>query len=215
MDTVSTEVAFTPSVKAEQTRHGSRASYERLEARGGWPTVVTPELAAFIAERDSLYIATANGEGQPYIQHRGGEKGFLQVLDERTLAFADLSGNRQYITTGNLAENPKAFLFLMDYEARRRIKLWGTARVVPKEALPAMQRDAARSSERVERVIIFDLAAWDVNCPRHIPRKYEAGAVDRVVAELRAQILHLEEENESLRRRAVSVVRKGPGSRQV
>lgn len=150
-----TDVAFSGSVKAEQRARGSRRGYERLEEKGGWPDRVTPELAAFIAERDSIYLGTASAAGQPYIQHRGGPKGFLQVLDERTLAFEDFEGNRQYISIGNLAENPRAFLFLMDYAGQRRIKLWGTARV---EAGPP-------------RRILFSIEAWDVNCPSHIPRK--------------------------------------------
>jgi uncharacterized protein len=119
---------------------------------------VDAALAAFIAERNSFYIGTASADGQPYIQHRGGPKGFLRVLDGRTLAFADLEGNRQYITVGNLAENPKAFLFLMDYANRRRVKIWGTARV---------------ESVAGQRAIVFAVESWDINCPQHIPRKFD------------------------------------------
>lgn len=119
---------------------------------------VDEALAAFIAQRNSFYIGTAGADGQPYIQHRGGPKGFLRVLDRRTLAFADLEGNRQYITVGNLAENPKAFLFLMDYANRRRVKIWGTARV---ETLAS------------QRAIVFAVESWDINCPQHIPRKFD------------------------------------------
>ena len=126
----SSDVAFTPAVKAVQERRGSRRAYRRLEEKGGWRTTVTPELAQFIAERDSVFLATANAAGQPYIQHRGGPKGFIRVLDEKTLGFTDYSGNRQYITLGNLAENDRAFLFLPDYAQRRRVKIWGRARVV-------------------------------------------------------------------------------------
>lgn len=153
-----TDVAFTESVKAEQRRRGSRRGYERLEQNGGWSDRVTPELAAFIAERNSFYLGTASAAGQPYIQHRGGPKGFLQVLDAHTLAFEDYEGNRQYISLGNLAENPRAFLFLMDYAARRRVKLWGRARVEPGPP----------------RRILFTIEAWDANCPQHIPRMREA-----------------------------------------
>jgi uncharacterized protein len=128
--TPSSDVGFTASVKAVQERRGSRKAYRRMEERGGWETRVTPELAAFLAERDSAYLATATSAGQPYIQHRGGPKGFIRVLDDKTLGFADFIGNRQYITTGNLAENDRAFLFLMDYAHRQRIKIWGKARVV-------------------------------------------------------------------------------------
>ncbi len=124
------DVAFTPAVKVEQERHGSRAGYAKMEQKGGWRDRVTPDLAAFIAERDSFYLTTASAEGQPYTQHRGGRPGFLKVLDERTLAFADFRGNRQYITAGNLSENVQAFIFLMDYANRRRIKIWGRARIV-------------------------------------------------------------------------------------
>ena len=124
------DIAFTPTVKAFQVQHGSREAYARMERERGWEQTITPELEAFIVERDALYLGTANAEGQPYIQHRGGPKGFLKVLDARTLAFADFRGNKQYITVGTLAENAKAFLFLMDYAQRRRVKVWGRARIV-------------------------------------------------------------------------------------
>ena len=127
------DIAFTPAVKAVQTAKGSRESYTRVEGRG-WRTRVTPELAEFLAGLDMFYLGTANAEGQPYIQYRGGSPGFLKVLDERTLAFADAGGNRQYITVGNLSENSSAFLFLTDYANQQRGKLWGTARVVEDDA---------------------------------------------------------------------------------
>src|SRR5436190_14740223 len=132
------DIAFTASVKAQQTRMGSRRAYSHMEDSQGWPTTITPELEQFITARNSFYLATANAAGQPYIQHRGGPPGFLKVLDESTLGFADFSGNRQYITTGNLSENPRAFLFLMDYVRLRRIKLWGTGRVVTND--PALMQ---------------------------------------------------------------------------
>src|SRR5579864_6458576 len=135
MDTIySSDVAFTPTVKAVQARKGSREAYARVEERGGFETRLTPDLAAFIAAQTSVFLATANRDGQPYIQHRGGPPGFLQALDDRTIGFADFSGNRQYITQGNLADNPKAYLFLIDYAHRRRVKIWGTARVVEGDA---------------------------------------------------------------------------------
>ena len=124
--TPSSDIAFSPSVKAVQERRGSRAGYAKLEQKGGFATTIDAALAEFIAEQRSFYLATASGQGQPYIQHRGGPKGFLRVIDDKTLAFADFSGNRQYITTGNLADNPKAMIFLMDYANRRRVKIWGT-----------------------------------------------------------------------------------------
>ena len=135
----SSDVAFSPSVKAVQTRKGSREAYSRMEEKRGWPTTITPDLAAFLAERDSAYLATASLAGQPYVQHRGGPKGFIRVLDDKTLAFADYAGNRQYITAGNLAENDGAYLFLMDYAHRRRIKIWGRAKVV--EELHFLRQD--------------------------------------------------------------------------
>src|SRR5262245_42771268 len=174
--TPTTDVAFTESVKAIQTRKGSRAPYEKVEERGGWQDRVTPELAAFLAERDSFYLATANAQGQPYVQHRGGPRGFLRVLDERTLGFADFRGNRQYISQGNLAENDRAFLFLMDYRRRRRIKIWGRARVVEDDpALVERLSDPAYEG-RPEQAIVFRIEAWDINCPQHIPKRYDAEA---------------------------------------
>jgi predicted pyridoxine 5'-phosphate oxidase superfamily flavin-nucleotide-binding protein len=124
------DVAFTPSVKAVQERKGSRPAYARIEQRGGWQSRITPDLAQFIAAQTSVFLATANADGQPYIQHRGGPPGFLRVVDEKTIAFADFAGNRQYITQGNLADNPKVHLFLIDYAHRQRVKIWGEARVV-------------------------------------------------------------------------------------
>jgi predicted pyridoxine 5'-phosphate oxidase superfamily flavin-nucleotide-binding protein len=188
------EVAFTASVKALQQRHGSREAYARLERRGGWQATVTPELAAFIAGRDSFYFATASAAGQPYVQHRGGPKGFLKVLDERRLAFADLRGNRQYITAGNLLENPRAFIFLMDYEQQRRVKLWGTAEVVDDLARlpPVLDRAGGKSPEFA---VVFTLAAWDENCPRHITRRFDEDRVAAAVLSLRARIAELEAEN--------------------
>jgi predicted pyridoxine 5'-phosphate oxidase superfamily flavin-nucleotide-binding protein len=124
------DVAFTPSVKAVQSRKGSRRAYEHMEQGGSWETRITPDLARFIAAQTSVFLASANAEGQPYIQHRGGPPGFLRVIDEETIAFVDFAGNRQYITQGNLADNPRAYLFLIDYAHRRRVKIWGEARVV-------------------------------------------------------------------------------------
>lgn len=193
------DVAFTPSVKTVQQRRGSRAAYARLEARGGWQAKVTPELAAFIAARDSFYFATASAAGQPYVQHRGGPKGFLKVLDERRVAFADLRGNRQYITAGNLAENPRASIFLMDYENRRRVKLWGTAEVVDDLArLPLLSGEPGGKAP--EFAVVFTLVAWDENCPRHITRRFSEDRVAAAVQPLRARIAQLEAENARLLR---------------
>lgn len=197
-----TDVAFTPSVKAIQMRAGSRAAYARLEEQGGWEDRVTPKLADFLAERDSFYLATASAAGRPYVQHRGGPRGFLRVLDDRTLGFADFSGNRQYVTAGNLAENDRAFLFLTDYATRRRIKIWGRARVVEDD--PALiERLADPSYDAVaERAIVFTIEAWDTNCRQHIPQLVEAAAVKREIDALRARIEVLEAENRTLREQA-------------
>ncbi len=188
----SSDVAFTPTVKALQARKGSRRAYERMERAGSWQTTITPELVEFIAAQTSIYLATANAEGQPYIQHRGGPPGFLRVIDERTLAFADFDGNRQFITTGNLSENPRAHLFLMDYAHRRRIKLWGTARVVENDADLLAQLMPAGYKARGVQVIRFSIKAWDSNCPQHIPRRFEAAEVEAALAERDRRIAALE-----------------------
>jgi len=196
---VSSDVAFTPAVKAAQERLGSRAGYAKMEAKGGWQTTVTPELAAFLAERDSAFLATASTEGQPYIQHRGGPRGFIKVLDPRTLAFADFAGNRQYISLGNLSENDRAHLFLIDYVNRRRVKIWGRARMVETDPeLVASLHDPAYKA-RPERAIVFTIEAWDVNCPQHIPRKFDQDEVAGTVAHLRDRIAALEAELATLR----------------
>lgn len=194
-NTPSSDVAFTASVKALQERRGSRKTYRRIEERGGWETRVTPELAAFLAERDSAYLATANSAGQPYVQHRGGPKGFIRVLDDNTLGFADFVGNRQYITTGNLAENDRAFLFLMDYAHRQRIKIWGRARVVENDAELLAKLMHEGYDARPQQAILFTIEAWDVNCPQHIPQKFDAADVAAAVAKLERRVSELEAEN--------------------
>jgi len=188
------DVVFSPSVKRVQERKGSREAYARMAEKGGWRTVVTEDLARFIAARDSFYLGTASADGQPYIQHRGGKPGFLKVLDERTLAFADFKGNRQYITTGNLAENPKAYLFLMDYPNRRRVKIWGRARVVDDD--PELLRRLADPDYRgaPEQAIVLEIAAWDVNCPQHITPRFTEAEVAELMAPLKQRIAELEAE---------------------
>jgi predicted pyridoxine 5'-phosphate oxidase superfamily flavin-nucleotide-binding protein len=193
------DVAFTPSVKAIQARKGSRASYARMEENGSWRTGIGPELAAFIQAQRSVFLATASKDGQPYIQHRGGPPGFLRVLDERTLGFADFTGNRQYITQGNLAENPKAYLFLIDYARRRRIKIWGEAQVVEDDPALLARLLPDDYPARPEQVLLFHVAAWDSNCPQHIPQRFEAQDVAVALAERDARIAALEEEVASLR----------------
>jgi len=197
MDTVVThpsDVAFTPAVKAIQARRGSRRQYARMEERGGWRTTITPDLASFIAEQISMFMATASADGQPYIQHRGGPAGFLRVLDDKTIAFADYAGNKQYITSGNLAENPKAYLFLIDYQHRRRVKLWGTARVVEGDDALIAKLMPEGYAAKPEQAIVFTVAAWDTNCPQHIPQRFEAADVARALAERDQRIQTLEAE---------------------
>ena len=188
------DVAFTPTVKAIQTRKGSRRAYAKMEENGGWETTITSALAAFIAEQTSVFLGTANAAGQPYIQHRGGPPGFLHVLDDKTLAFADFRGNRQFITLGNLAENPKAHLFLMDYAHRQRVKLWGEARVVEDDPALLAKLMPSNYKARGEQVILFHVAAWDANCPQHIPQRFEAADVARLLAERDQRIAELEEQ---------------------
>jgi len=197
--TYSSDVAFTPAVKSIQARKGSRKSYAHVEENGGWRTEVDDDLAAFLPESNSLFLATASADGQPYMQHRGGPKGFVKVLDKHTLAFADFSGNRQYITQGNLAENPKANIFIMDYAHRRRVKLWGTARVVEDDAALLASLMPAGYKARPEQVILFTIAAWDTNCPQHIPQKFDAGDVAAALAARDARIAELEAEVASLK----------------
>jgi len=177
------DIAFTPTVKAIQQRKGSRTSYERMEAGRGWSTTITPDLADFIAAQTSVFLGTASADGQPYIQHRGGPPGFLRVLDERTIAFADYRGNRQYISQGNLSDNPQAFLFLIDYVHRQRIKIWGEARVVEDDPQLVQSLMPEGYKARPEQVFILTVSAWDSNCPQHIPQRFEAADVAAALAE--------------------------------
>jgi predicted pyridoxine 5'-phosphate oxidase superfamily flavin-nucleotide-binding protein len=195
----SSDVAFTPAVKAIQTRKGSREGYAEVEENGGWRTEVDDRLAAFLAEANSFYFATASADGQPYIQHRGGPNGFVKVLDKNTLAFADYAGNRQYITQGNLSENPKAHIFLMDYAHRRRIKIWGEARIVDDD--PALTKSLMPQGYRArpEQVVLFKIAAWDTNCPQHIPQKFDAADVAQALAVRDQRIVELEAELAALK----------------
>lgn len=188
------DLAFTPAVKRIQAAKGSRVSYARLEEGRGWKTRVTPDLAEYVSGLDMFYLGTANAGGQPYIQYRGGPPGFLKVIDDQTLGFADFGGNRQYITLGNLSENPRAFLFLMDYANSRRIKVWGTARVVEDDpTLLERLRDKDYPGQ-VERAIVFTVEAWDVNCPQHIHKRFSQRQVAPVIEELQARIAHLEKQ---------------------
>jgi predicted pyridoxine 5'-phosphate oxidase superfamily flavin-nucleotide-binding protein len=192
------DVAFTAAVKEVQRRKGSRQVYARVEEGSGWETTVTPELAGFLAQQTSFFLATSSGENQPYIQHRGGPAGFLKVLDATTLGFADFRGNRQYISLGNLAENPKVHLFLIDYAHQQRIKIWGEAKVVTDD--PALLASLAVPGYpgKPEQAIVITLTAWDANCPQHIPVKFDKVDVaqalkqrDLRIAELEAEVARL------------------------
>jgi uncharacterized protein len=196
--TPASDIAFTPTIKRLQTERGSRRAYAKMEARGGFRTRIDGDLADFIATVDTAYLATATADGQPYAQHRGGPKGFIRVLDDQTLGFVDYSGNKQYITTGNLADNDKAFLFLMDYAHRRRIKIWGRARVSDDPAIIAQLVPESHGA-RPEQAILFTVAAWDANCPQHIPQKIDASDVAAAIGQLNARIAELEAENARLK----------------
>jgi uncharacterized protein len=195
------DVAFTPSVKAVQVARGSRAGYAKLEAGRGWRTAVDADLAAFIAAQTSWFLATASAAGQPYIQHRGGPPGFLRVLDPHTLGFADYAGNRQYITAGNLAENPRVHLFLIDYARRARVKIWGEATLVTPEQDPALVAALMPDGydAEPEHAIVVSIAAWDRNCPQHIPQRIEAADVAAALAARDQKIAALEAELRALR----------------
>lgn len=186
------DVAFTDSVKAIQTAKGSREAYAKVERGRGWQTTITPELRQFVSQLDMFYLGTANSQGQPYIQYRGGAPGFLKVLDEQTLGFADFKGNRQYITLGNLAENPKAFIFLMDYASSRRIKMWGTAHVVENNPDILQRLRDPEYPGQVERAIVFSVEAWDVNCPQHIHQRFSRRQIAPVIEQLQEKIREYE-----------------------
>lgn len=194
------DIAFTAAVKGIQAAKGSRTNYAKVERRG-WQTRVTPELTEFLAELDMFYLGTANAEGQPYIQYRGGSPGFLKVLDDKTLAFADFGGNRQYITLGNLSENPKAFIFLMDYANSQRVKLWGTAKVVEDDAELLDQLHDPYYPGKIERAIVFTLEAWDINCPQHIHKRFPQRQIKPVIDGLKDRIAELEAALEAERSR--------------
>lgn len=188
------DIAFSPSVKAVQSARGSRDFYEGRD----WGDAITPDVAAFIAERTSFYLGTASADGQPYIQHRGGPKGFLHLIDEKTLAFADFVGNRQYITTGNLRENDRATIFLMDYGSRSRVKIWGRAEVSDDKALIA-QLMPEDYRAKPQQAIIFHVTAFDTNCSQHIPQMFEASDVAAALEHLKGRIGELEAELTALK----------------
>jgi len=205
MRAVPSDVAFTPAVKTIQERKGSRKSYARMEQAQGWQTGVTPDLAEFLGGLDMFYLGTANSEGQPYIQYRGGSPGFLRVIDEHTLGFADFGGNRQYVTLGNLSENPKAFIFLMDYANSQRVKLWGLARVIEDDPKLIERLRDSDYPGKVERAIVFSIEAWDINCQQHIHRRFSERQIAPVIEKLQERVQELEAE--------LATLRKGDGGR--
>jgi predicted pyridoxine 5'-phosphate oxidase superfamily flavin-nucleotide-binding protein len=188
------DVAFTETVKAIQSRKGSRHAYARMEQGSGWQTTITEDLKLEIESQVSVFLATANAQGQPYVQHRGGPRGFLRVFEDKTIAFADFAGNRQFITQGNLSENPKAQIFLIDYTRQRRIKIWGTAAVVEGDAVLTAKLMPPGYRARSEQVVLFSVTAWDVNCPQHIPQRFEAADVKATLDERDLRIAKLEAE---------------------
>jgi predicted pyridoxine 5'-phosphate oxidase superfamily flavin-nucleotide-binding protein len=193
-----TSRVFTPAVQRAQAERGSAAAYAARTAEG-FPDTITSELARFIAEQDMAFLATASADGAPYVQHRGGPKGFIKVIDERTLGFADYRGNRQYITLANLGENDRAFLFLLDPARRQRIKFWGRAHIVEDDpALVARLFDEGYKA-KPERAILFTIEAWDVNCSSHIKARYTEAELEEFFTAVRTRIGELEAENQKLR----------------
>ena len=188
------EIAFTPEVQTAQEQRGSRQTYEKYIANGPANDLITPKIAEFIAQLDGFYLGTVSSNGYPYIQFRGGAPGFLKVLDEKTLGFADFSGNVQYITVGNLSGNDKAFLFLMDYRHRKRIKIWGKAEYVEGDSALIEQLRVPDYSAQIERAIIFHVEATSENCPQHIPIRYSETEVAAIMAPLQARIVELEQQ---------------------
>jgi len=189
---------FTAAAQQAQAERGSAKAYEKRIAEG-FPDRVTPDLAKFIAEQDTAFLATATADGAPYIQHRGGPRGFIKVIDDRSLGFADYRGNRQYITLANLSENDRAFLFLLDPARRQRIKLWGRARMIENDpALVARLSDEGYKA-RPERAILFSIEAWDVNCSSHIVTRFSEAEIEQAFASVRAKVDVLQEENARLR----------------
>lgn len=186
------QIAFTSTVKAMQTRYGSREMYARFEGNGATHDRITPDIAAFIAARDGFYLGTTSSDGWPYIQFRGGQPGFLKVLNDQTLGFADFQGNLQYISVGNLAEDDRVFLFLMDYAHRRRLKIWGRASIIENDPQLLQQLADPNYPAMVERVIVIQIEAWDWNCPQHIPLRFSEADVRAITTPLQDRIAQLE-----------------------
>ena len=197
---------FTLAAQQAQAERGSAKAYARRMAEG-FPDRVTPELAKFIAEQDTAFLATTSGDGAPYLQHRGGPKGFIKVIDEKTLGFADYRGNRQYITLANLSENDRAFLFLLDPARRQRIKIWGRARMIENDPAPIEQLFDGDYKAKPERAVLFTIEAWDVNCSSHIVTRFTEAEVEDAFSAVQSKVAELQAENARLR--AALAVRDG------
>jgi uncharacterized protein len=191
-------VVFGPAVQKAQAERGSAKAYAARLAEG-FPDTITPELAKFIAEQDTAFLATASANGAPYVQHRGGPKGFIKVIDEKTLGFADYRGNRQYITLANLSENDRAYLFLLDPARKQRVKFWGRARMIEDDAALVAKLFDEGTKARPERALIFTIEAWDVNCSSHIVARYTEAELEEFFTAVRTRIAELEAENAKLR----------------
>src|SRR5262245_38205666 len=198
-------IVFPPAtLKAQAERGSARAYADKVEH--GFPDTITPELAEYIADLDTAFLATVSENGAPYIQHRGGPKGFIKIIDEKTLGFADYAGNRQYITIGNLSGNDRAYLFLPNFANRQRIKLWGRARVVEgDDALVEKLFDKGYRA-RPQRVILFTVDAWDVNCSQHITPRFTQAEVIDATTELQKRMAALEAENADLKSKLIQAV---------
>lgn len=191
-------LVFTPTVQQAQAERGSARAYaSRLEE--GFPDKITPDLAAFVGQLDTAFLATASADGAPYIQHRGGPKGFIKVVDDKTLGFADYRGNRQYITLANLSENDRAYLFLLDPARRQRIKIWGRARVIENDAALVEKLFDHGYAAQPERAILFTVDAWDVNCSQHIVTRFTESEIEEAFAAVRGKVEELQAENARLR----------------
>lgn len=200
------DIAFTPSVKALQEKAGSRDSYARMEAAAGdRGAALTEREAEFLSLADSFYMATVGETGWPYIQHRGGPAGFVRVLDERTIGFADFAGNRQYISVGNLAGNDRVSLFFMNYAERRRLKMLGRARLVDRADEDLVGKLAVPGYRaRIERAFVITIEAFDWNCSQHITPRVSVADIEGHVRTLHERLAELEAENARIRAEAAS-----------
>jgi predicted pyridoxine 5'-phosphate oxidase superfamily flavin-nucleotide-binding protein len=199
-------MVFTPLVKALQEKYGSRRQYARMEAGGATPDRLGPDESAFIAEQDSFYIATVGETGWPYVQHRGGAKGFLKVIDDHTIAFADFRGNKQFVSTGNIASDNRVALIMVDYPRQARLKILGRAEIFDGEpAREWIQRlREPGSKDVIERAYVIHVEAFDWNCPQHITPRFTEEQIKEALAPFEQRLEELERENEKLRAAALA-----------